>query len=121
MKQILKDNKGSFAYFYVFVALSIILVLMFALFIPFSELFLQKTYTMSDKLLTDARIEAENISDANIKATVLATYDAQSSQIPDSIDVLSVFFQYGWLLIPLIIVLVLFLLSRQQVETTRLA
>jgi len=118
-KEINQDKRGSLSYFFIFVALSVILIFLFALWIPMNELFLSEVYNASDKILTDANASIQDISNPEIKANLMHLYGEQRQQIPDSIDVLSTFFQYSWIIIPLILVIVLFLASRQQVEAGR--
>lgn len=111
------NEKGSFAYFVVFAVLMVFGILFFSVYLPFGQLFLTETYSASEDLIARGEIEANQISDANVKTALLNTFATEKAATPDMIDVLSVFYQYGWLLIPFIVVMVLFLASRRQVES----
>lgn len=113
--------KGSFSYFLVFVVLATMLVFLFAIGIPLLTLINTELYEAGEPMLDTAYSNAQLVQDADVKNAMLSNIDAQRNSIPDQIDVLSVFFQYGWLIIVVIIVLILFIASRRSIESGGLA
>ena len=115
-KKIQIDEKGSFAYFYTFVVLGIILIFLFAVGIPLMQVANVEFYAAGEQIINSSQNTTSEIRDVNARTTIQSAYNAQLDSIEGQVDVLSVFFQYGWIIIIFIIALVLFLASRQQVE-----
>ena len=61
-------------------------------------------------------MSAQLIKGTEIREAILANYDAQRNSIPDQIDVLSVFYQYGWIIVILSVLFIVFMASRRQIE-----
>jgi len=112
----IKNQKGSFSFWLVFVILAFTTVTLFALTIPLLQNFLTHTYAAADDIITDANTTINSISDTTAKQAIQEAFTAQTESIQTNIDVLSVFFQYGWILVILVVVLALFILTRTTVE-----
>ena len=110
------NQRGVFSYWLVFIVLAIILLALFAFTIPLLQTIDAEFYKAAGPLMDKQQLVIDGISDANVKASMQANLDSQRQSIPNQIEVLSVFFQYGWLIIILVVVAVIFLLSRRNVE-----
>lgn len=110
------NQKGSISFFIVFVALAVILLILFAAVIPLLIAFDTALYEGAEDIILDANKTAGNIQNAEIKASLQSSLQASTDTIPTQIDIMSNFFQYGWILVIVVIVLVLFMISRQTVE-----
>jgi len=120
-KSLLKDERGSFSYFMVFVLLAVMLVFLFAFGIPMLTQINSEFYKAGEPMLDTAYANALEVKDADVQAAMLSNIDGQRNSIPDQIEVLSIFFQYGWLIIIIVIVMVLFMSSRRSIESGGLA
>jgi len=118
---LIKDERGSFSYFMVFIMLAVILVFLFAIGIPMLTQINSEFYKAGEPMLDTAYDNAMLIEDADVQAAMLSNIEGQRQSIPDQIEVLSIFFQYGWLIIILVIVMVLFMSSRRSIESGGLA
>jgi uncharacterized membrane protein len=116
MKRLLKNERGSVAYWLIFIILAIILMALFAVTIPMLQTIDAQFYAAAQPLLDKQQIVINGITDANVQASMQANLDAQRVSIPHQIEVLGMFFQYGWIIIIVIIAVVLFLLARRNVE-----
>lgn len=110
------NQKGSFSYFYVFIVLTIPLIIFFALGIPFIQTMLTALYEAGEPLIDEQATMAAGISDANIRAAMEDNITSQRNSIPDQIDILSIFYQYSWIIIIVIISVTLFIFARRQTE-----
>jgi len=119
--ELLNDERGSFSYFMIFVLLAVMLVFLFAIGIPLLTQINTEFYNAGEPMLDEAYDNAMQVEDADVRAAMLSNIDGQRNSIPDQIEVLSVFFQYGWLIIIVVIVLILFMASRRSIESGGLA
>ena len=119
--ELLKDQTGSFSYFMVFVLLAVMLVFLFAIGIPLLMAVNSEFYAAGEPLLDRATASANEVENAEVQAAMLSNIEAQRNSIPDQMEVLGVFFQYGWLIIIVVIVLILFMASRRTIESGGLA
>ena len=111
------NQKGSFSYFMVFIVLAVMLVFLFSIGIPLLTQINTEFYAAGEPMLDTAYANALEVNDATVQAAMLSNIDGQRNSLPDQIEVLSVFFQYGWLIIIVVIVLVLFMASRRSIES----
>lgn len=110
------NQRGSVSFFVVFVFLAFILLVLFALFIPLMIDFNTEIYAGAEMILDDANASAAEIQDADIRAQLQGSIGASQDSIITQTDVLSTFFQYGYIIIILVIVLVIYMIARQTVE-----
>lgn len=114
---ILNDERGSFAYFIAFVFLAITLVFLFGVGIPLLTAINTEFYAAGEDIIGMSANTTSQIEDANARAVFENAQNAMLNSTEDQVEILSMFFQYGWLIIIVIIVLILFMASRQQVES----
>lgn len=115
-KSLLKEERGSFAYFVAFIFLAVTLLFLFAVGIPLVININTEFYAAGETIIGMTDETINEIQDVNARTQFQDTSNAMQNSIADQIDVLSIFFQYGWLIIIVVIVLILFMASRQQVE-----
>jgi len=118
---LLNDERGSFSYFMVFVLLAVMLVFLFAIGIPLLMAVNSEFYAAGEPLLDRATASANEVENAEVQAAMLSNIEAQRQSIPDQMEVLGVFFQYGWLIIIVVIVMILFMASRKTIESGGIA
>jgi len=118
---LLNDERGSFSYFMVFVLLAVMLVFLFAIGIPLLMAVNSEFYAAGEPLLDRATVSANEVENAEVQAAMLSNIEAQRQSIPDQMEVLGVFFQYGWLIIIVVIVMILFMASRKTIESGGIA
>lgn len=112
-----KKKKASVGYFIVFIFLSLILLILFAFGVPLMINMETSLYTAGEIALDDAQDWINKINDTTVKAQIQDTLDSSKSSIPDQIDVLGFFYQYAWLIIIVVILFIIFMQTRQTVET----
>lgn len=115
MKRFL-GNRGQLSFFFIFVVLAISLLVLFAVAIPSMIEFDTKLYAVSEGFMTRSIATANTISDANVRTALVGSMTSARDTIPTQITVFSEFFKYGWILIIAIIVIVLIVYARRQVE-----
>jgi len=116
LKELKKDSAGSVSFSVGFFYLSIITLVLFAVFVPFLQTMDIALYEAGEDILERGKGYTSEINDANVRVQFDASLDAQTDSIVTQVEILSVFFQYGWILIILIIVLVLFIATRKSIE-----
>lgn len=110
------DDKGQISYVFVFLFVAVLLLVIFAVLSPLMQNFSTQTYLAGEMLITDANEYVENIQDDGVKASLLQTFQAQKEATPTNIEILGLFFQYGWLVIILAILAIIFIAARKTVE-----
>lgn len=110
------NKKGSTSFFMIFVFLAVILLILFALVVPLIQYVNLNLYAAGEGILADANVVAAGIENDAIRAEMVDAIGAESSVIPTSVQALSVFFQYGWIIIIIMVMLVMFIYTRQSVE-----
>lgn len=111
------NQKGSLSYVMAFFMLSLSLIILFALIIPMIMAINTQMFEVAgNQILPDAEAAAANIQDANVRAAMQASISSAIGASTDNIDILSGFFQYAWLIIIFVIVVVMFILARRNVE-----
>jgi hypothetical protein len=110
-------ERGSIAYFIGFVYLSVILLVLFAVVVPVLISMDTKFYAAGESILIDANATMSTLADGEVKTQMQHSLTASRNSIPEQIEVLQVFFQYGWIILIIAVVLVLFMATRRTVET----
>ena len=110
------NEKGSISYWFVFVILVIMLTFLFGISIPFLQLFTVEVQGASSNLIEQARVSALDIQDTNSRQAVLDSLSAQEAGMSEQQEIYGAFIQYSSILIIVIIVFILFMASRRDVE-----
>ncbi len=109
-------ERGSVSYFVVFIVLVIILSFLFGVAIPFLQVFTVEIYGATDDLVDKAVDAAQNIEDVNARATIVDSLEVQETSLQEHQAIYGSFIQYSVFIVIFIIMLVLFMASRRDVE-----
>lgn len=110
------NKRGSISFFMAYVWLAIVLLVLFAAVIPLLQTMNTAMYAQAETILLDGNATAAKIQTVSVRDSLQAGFQAQVDSIETQNDILSVFFQYGWLIMILAIVMVMFMLTRETVE-----
>jgi len=117
MKKKRFNQKGVAAYFYLFFFFSLMLLFLFAVAIPFMQTFNIEAYSMGEEILQQSQGAIDDIDNTEVRESIQGMVDNQLDSTETQIDILGTFFQYGWLIIILIVLLIIFMATRETVET----
>lgn len=109
-----ETRKGNIGLFLIFVVFAFVMIVLFGLIIPFLININAGIFDGAQIILSE--INTDNIENEVIRAELNQTLTDATASIPTQINILSMFFKYGWLIIIVLILLMLFMLSRQSVE-----
>lgn len=113
----LRDDSGGFAsFFLVFVLLGTMLLFLFAIACPFLISFSSHTYLMGQEIMENTMDDLEAIENETIREEIIGTINQSQAATAENIDMLSFFFQYGWVLIIVIVSVVMWMLARRTSE-----
>ena len=118
-----KKNKylkpGVAGIFIAFIFISIVLIFLFAVGIPFLMAWNTQMYAAGEQIMSDSSIQSaiDSISDATMKAEIEGIFTVAKSSTADNVSILGFFYQYGWIIIIIITCLMLFMKTRVLVET----
>lgn len=113
---ILRDERGSISYWFIFVLLIIMLSFLFGVSIPFLQTYTVSIHGATDDLIDKAYNAAENINDVNARIAIQSSLTAQTSALSEQQEIYSTFIQYSTIIIIIIIAFILFMASRRDVE-----
>jgi hypothetical protein len=116
LRKLKKNKKASISYFMVFIYLMFILLTLFALFIPIGIDLNVAFFGAGDDILADSENRLNEIDDSDVKTGIQNNLDAAQESTGNQIDILSSFFQYGWILIVVIVTFVIFVIARSNIE-----
>lgn len=105
--------QGFWQYFF---ALLILVTIFFVLLLPMIQLFNVSLWAGADPMIQEAASAADSMNDPGIKQAYLDSIDAHEESFETQIDILSLFNEYAWVAIVFIVVLGMFILTRQSVE-----
>ena len=108
--------KAQLTFVFVFIVASVILVSVSAVFAPMMVLFNAEMYAAGDDILNQANSSINNISDATIKAEIQAAIGQAQDATQTNIDVGTDLFQYGWVLLLILLAVIIYLIARQNIE-----
>lgn len=115
-KGILGDQRGVVSYLLLWVYVMAIVIIFFAFSVPFSIEFNTSLYRSAENSFDRAETAANQIQDANIRTSVLQSITDSQDVITSNTENLSKYFQYSWIMIPIIITLIFFIITRRAVE-----
>lgn len=113
---ILRNERGSISYWFIFVLLVIMLSFLFGVSIPFLQTYTVSIHGATDDLIDKAYNAAENINDVNARIAIQSSLTAQTSALSEQQEIYSTFIQYSTIIIIIIIAFILFMASRRDVE-----
>lgn len=112
----MKRRKGVVGYFMVFVFLAVVLVVLFGVATPMLIDISAALYRAGEPALDDAQNWIDQIENATVKDQIQDALDSSRDSLPQQIDILAFFYQYGWVIIIVVTLFVIFMATRVQVE-----
>lgn len=110
------NKKANVTLFFAFTIAAIVIVVFAAILAPMGVLFNAEAYAAGEMILQNANESIQDISDPTVKASVEDSIQSAFDASQNNIDVNASIFQYGWILIIVLVALVVFLASRRLVE-----
>jgi len=102
-------KKATIGMFLVFIVFGILLVFLFGFGVPVLLKFNTEIYSAGQTIL-------EDINTTNLPQEMQEAINASTQSVSTQTEILSFFFQYGWIIILIVILFVLFMRSRTLVE-----
>lgn len=110
------NKKGSLALYISFLFLSVIIITIGALVGPLGSSFNTKMISAGEMIYNNSQDDINNIQDPTIRSSVQNSVDKATDAAVTNIEVGNSLYQYSWLFLLIIAVLVIFLTTRRQVE-----
>lgn len=108
-------KRGVIGIFLVFVFMACLIVFLFGVATPVLMNWNVEMYSAGERILENAHID--EIQNETVRAAVQGSFDSALDATEENIEILSYFYQYSWLIIMIVLLLVVFLRSRSLVET----
>jgi len=110
-------NKKAFVTFYfVFIILAIVIIVIAAVVAPMAIQMNTELYLAGEKILLDSNESIQGINDTEVRAAIQASIGEALESTELNINVNADLFQYSWVLILVLGVIVIFIITRQTVE-----
>ena len=119
LRKLLRQRKGQVVLYIFFIISAIIIITIAAVFAPMGVLFNTKMIQAGEDILGEAQDEIDLIQDTRVQAAVNSTVDAAFDAATTNINVNANIFQYGWLVMIILVGLIVFMQSRTIVEYNR--
>jgi len=116
LRSLRKNNNAALAYFMVFVFAAFTLITLFALFSPMMIDMNTAFYEAGENILDGAVDKIQNIQDEDVKTAINESVENAKDSTADQIAILAGFFQYAWIFIIIVVVFVIFIVARSNVE-----
>jgi hypothetical protein len=110
----LTKRKGVIAFALIWIYATIILLFLFAVATPLAMLLNTEFYAAGDNILQD--IDLSEIDDTSIRTAINTSLEAAKDSTVENTNNLSFFYQYGWVFIVIVTLLIVYLFSREVVE-----
>jgi predicted PurR-regulated permease PerM len=117
----LKEKRGVFSFVVAFLMVSILLLALFFAIIPVLINFNTKVSATAEKQFLDANENINALTDNEVKTELYASVNNAYDTIPSQTDILSVIFQYSWVIILAVLAFIWYLNARRTVEYGGLA
>lgn len=114
---LLKDDHGSLSFGIIFVFLFIILVFFFSFAVPFMMTINTALYEAGEDVLDQGNDTAGLINDAGVRDSIQGIFSTTETSFVEQITILGMFAQYGWLIVLFVIMLIIVIIARRQVES----
>jgi len=116
----LVGSRAQVSLYIVFIFMALIIVLVAGVIAPLGARFSAEVFTAGSNLLNDTRYNpVAKIVDPTIRASLENTFDGAIAASETNIEVSTGVFQYGWVLILVLIGVVLFLVTRSLIAFSR--
>lgn len=115
-----KNNKGQVAFFLLFLFIATVMVILTAVAAPFGSKLATEFYSAGEDLLISGQETAAEIQDPEVAATLNASFQTAINSATTNIQVSNGLYQYGWVFVLVLVVIVLYLVTRQTVAFQRI-
>jgi predicted PurR-regulated permease PerM len=111
------NRKGNMTLVFVFLASSVILIILAGLFSPMLVNFSTIITESGDGIMRDAQPSLDNIENVEIRNQINQSLNSAIQSSADNISILAGFYQYAWVIILIVSGIIIFLFARLLVET----
>lgn len=115
-KKFWKENRGQVSFFLVWLFIITVFLVFFLFFVPWCIQFNTALFRNAEFAFDHAQADINAISDAGVKASLNTSVGNSKAIITESTDNLNDYFQYSWILIPIIVTVIFFVQTRRSVE-----
>lgn len=112
----LPNKKGQVTIYLVFIVITIIIILITAFLAPMGVLFNTEMYKAGEMIMLQANESISEIQNATVRAQIQDVVQGGLNNVENNIEVNNSLFQYSWILVVVLVMLVLFLFTRRLVE-----
>ena len=117
LRQKKENKKGNVTLYLTFFIVAIIILLVTAVTAPVGVLLNTKFYAAGEDILLKANNSISDINDANVRTQIYDMIDNSFDAQENNIEVNNALFQYAWVPMVILTMLIIFLSSRALVET----
>lgn len=110
-------KEGSLSFGIVFIFLFVILIFFFSFAIPFMMSINTAFYEAGEDVLEFGNETAGEINDAGVRDSIQDIFTQTKDSFVEQTTILGFFAQYGWLIIVFVIMLIIVIIARRQVES----
>lgn len=109
-------QRGQISFFMVWVLIIIVFLLFFGFMVPFAINFNASLAQSTNTIMADANQSAYDVNTLSVRTELLSSINNAQNGLTESTDNLSAYLQYSWVLLSIIITLIFFVITRQNVE-----
>lgn len=117
LEKLRMNRRGSISYYITFMSLAIFALLLATVLVPFAMDVNVTSWAAAENILEHTAETAASIRDSDIRAALTDSITAAEESVVTSTDVMSVFFQYSAFIIIVVVLFVIFIKTRRDVET----
>lgn len=110
------NENGNISFAFILIIIGVVVTFMFIVIAPAMQSYLTKVYAAGEPLIEDANSNAQTFGDSNVKNLMTGTLQDQKDSVSLQIEVLGLFYKFGWLFVLVISAILLLLFSRFLVE-----
>lgn len=110
------NKKGQVTQYLVFFGIALLIIVITSILAPMGTLFNTKLFTAGEGILQNAQSDVDSINDATIRDSVNESLQAALNAGETNITVNNSIFQWGWVAVLIVFFIMLFILTRRQVE-----
>lgn len=113
-----KNKKGVIAIYLVFIGLALLVILIASVVAPFGVLLNTKLYAAGEDILQQSEAALSGINNTAVRNQINASIQEALGDAQTNIDINSDIFQYGWVIVVILVTLVVFLFTRKTIEVS---
>ncbi len=110
------NQKGVISFAVIYLLVIILILFLFLFIVPFSITFNTKLMAGASTMLESAHQDVNNVEDVNVRASLNNSLTDATDTITESTENLSIYFQFAWVRVPIIITMIFFVFTRTNVE-----